>query len=102
MRPVPTLPPELKTVATVVSKTASTILIVFVALTLGLFLIMRIFTVDRVIQMNMEIGLIAAHLFLLYPPEISEDVVRSSSQFQLLLQILTLTLTSTILKYYHN
>ncbi|GBO23940.1 hypothetical protein AVEN_93927-1, partial [Araneus ventricosus] len=32
-----------------------------------------IFTVDRVIQMNMEIALMIAHLFLMFPYEISSD-----------------------------
>ncbi|XP_037090660.1 adhesion G-protein coupled receptor D1-like [Pollicipes pollicipes] len=69
-RPIPTLAPEEKTVAVVVSKTASTVLIIFVGLTLTLFLLLRILTPDRVIQMNMEIAIISAHIFLMFPPGI--------------------------------
>lgn len=39
----------------------------------------RVFTVDRVIQMNMEIALVIAHLFLLFPYEISTDNPVSTS-----------------------
>lgn len=67
-RPIPTLAPEEKTVAVVVSKTASTVLIVFVGVTLTLFCLLRIMTPDRVIQMNMEIAIISAHIFLMFPP----------------------------------
>ncbi|KAG8201660.1 hypothetical protein JTE90_012726 [Oedothorax gibbosus] len=72
-RPIPTLSPVEKTVAVVVTKTASTVLLIMVSITLLLFIIMRVFTVDRVIQMNMEIALLIAHLFLLFPYEISTD-----------------------------
>ncbi|XP_055939758.1 adhesion G-protein coupled receptor D1-like isoform X2 [Argiope bruennichi] len=72
-RPIPVLSPVEKVVAVVVTKTASTVLLVMVGITLTLFIIMRIFTVDRVIQMNMEIALMVAHLFLLFPYEISSD-----------------------------
>ncbi|XP_054724738.1 adhesion G-protein coupled receptor G6-like [Uloborus diversus] len=72
-RPIPTLSPVQKVVAVVVTKTASTVLLVMVSLTLALFIIMRIFTVDRVIQMNMEFALLIAHLFLLFPNDISTD-----------------------------
>ncbi|XP_043219189.1 adhesion G-protein coupled receptor D1-like [Amphibalanus amphitrite] len=68
-RPIPTLAPEEKTVAVVVSKTASTVLIVFVGITLTLFLLLRIMSPDRVIQMNMEIAIISAHICLMFPPE---------------------------------
>ncbi|CAL4061987.1 unnamed protein product, partial [Meganyctiphanes norvegica] len=73
-RPIPTLPEEQKTVATVISKTASTILIIFVSITLILFLILRIFSIDRVIQMNMEIALLSAHLFLMFPASTADNV----------------------------
>jgi len=66
-RPIPTLAAEAKTVAVVVSKTASTVLIIFVGITLTLFCLLRIMTPDRVIQMNMEIAIISAHIFLLFP-----------------------------------
>ncbi|XP_076034804.1 putative adhesion G protein-coupled receptor E4P [Oratosquilla oratoria] len=71
-RPIPTLPPEQKVVATVISKTASTVIIIFVSITLCLFLFLRIFTPDRVIQMNMEIALLMAHIFLVFPVETVE------------------------------
>ncbi|KFM61234.1 Hemicentin-1, partial [Stegodyphus mimosarum] len=72
-RPIPTLSPVEKVVAVVVTKTASTVLLIMVSLTLALFILMRVFTVDRVIQMNMEIALLIAHLFLLFPNEVSTD-----------------------------
>ncbi|XP_071515240.1 putative adhesion G protein-coupled receptor E4P [Panulirus ornatus] len=71
-RPIPTLPPEQKVVATVISKTASTVLIVCVSICLGIFLFLRIFTPDRVIQMNMEIALLLAHCMLMFPASITE------------------------------
>ncbi|XP_064091063.1 adhesion G-protein coupled receptor D1-like [Macrobrachium nipponense] len=64
------LPPAQKVVATVISKTASTIIIVMVSITLALFLILRIFTPDRIIQMNMEIALLCAHVMLMFPTSI--------------------------------
>lgn len=66
-RPIPTLPPAVKTATTAVTKTASTLLIIFVGITLFLFASLRIFDDDRVIQMNMEIALILAHIILLIP-----------------------------------
>ena len=67
-RPNPTLPPEVKAATTAVTRTASTLLIIFVGITLFLFISLRIFNDDRVIQMNMEISLILAHICLLLPP----------------------------------
>ncbi|GFV86977.1 adhesion G-protein coupled receptor D1 [Trichonephila clavipes] len=72
-RPIPVLSPVEKVIAVVVTKTASTVLLIMVSITLAIFIIMRVFTVDRVIQMNMEISLVIAHLFLLFPYEISSD-----------------------------
>lgn len=72
-RPVPTLAPEQKEVAVVVTKTASTLLIMLVGLTLGVFIILGIFTPDRVIQMNMELAITLAHVFLMFPPETTEN-----------------------------
>ena len=43
------------------------------SLTLLLFFMLRIFTPDRVIQMNMEISLLMAHVMLMFP--FSEDEV---------------------------
>ena len=47
------------------TSSASTVLIVFVGLTLFLFAWLRVHTVARVIQMNMEIALILAHVCLI-------------------------------------
>lgn len=71
-RPIPTLPPEQKVVATVISKTASTILIICVTICLIIFLALRIFTPDRIIQMNMEIALVLAHSMLMFPTSFIE------------------------------
>ncbi|XP_067129314.1 putative adhesion G protein-coupled receptor E4P [Centruroides vittatus] len=72
-RPIPTMDPVEKTVSIVVTRTASTVLLIMVGLTLALFLLLRIFTIDRIIQMNMEIALESAHLLLLIPPSVSEE-----------------------------
>ncbi|KAK4300095.1 hypothetical protein Pmani_027686 [Petrolisthes manimaculis] len=74
-RPIPTLAPEQKVVATVISKTASTVLIICVSICLVIFILLRIFTIDRVIQMNMEIALLLAHVFLMFPPSITETEI---------------------------
>ena len=66
-RPIPTLAPAVKTATTAFTKTASTLLIIFVGITLFLFISLRIFDDGRVIQMNMEIALIMAHICLLIP-----------------------------------
>ncbi len=66
-RPIPTLAPAVKTATTAVTRTASVILIIFVGVTLFLFISLRIFDDGRVIQMNMEIALILAHIILLVP-----------------------------------
>jgi len=71
-RPIPTMAPAVKTVSTGMSKTASTLLIIFVGITLALFGILRVFDVARVIQMNMEIALILAHLCLLFPADYTQ------------------------------
>ncbi|XP_068212021.1 adhesion G-protein coupled receptor D1-like [Palaemon carinicauda] len=68
-RPIPTLAPEQKVVATVISKSASTLIIIMVTITLALFLFLKVFTTDRVIQMNMEIALLLAHIMLILPGE---------------------------------
>ncbi|KAL7640958.1 UNVERIFIED_CONTAM: hypothetical protein RMT77_008095 [Armadillidium vulgare] len=71
-RPIPTLPDDQKKIATIVSKTASAVLVGFVGACLILFLILRVFTTLRVIQMNMEIALILAHILLLLPASITD------------------------------
>ena len=48
-----------------VTSGASTVLIVFVGFTLFLFAWLKVYTVARVIQMNMEIALICAHVCLI-------------------------------------
>ena len=53
---------------TVATKSASTILIVFVMITLIIFALFRIFDVARVIQMNMEISIVLAYGCLVLPP----------------------------------
>jgi len=68
-RPIPTLAPVTKSVSTGMTKTASTLLIVFVGLTLFLFAALKVYDPARVIQMNMEISLILAHLCLLFPAD---------------------------------
>jgi len=64
-RPIPTMAADLKAVTSGMQKTASTLLIIFVSITLGLFAMLRIYNTGRVIQMNMEMSLISAHLLLL-------------------------------------
>ncbi|KAA0192947.1 hypothetical protein HAZT_HAZT003172 [Hyalella azteca] len=66
---------EQKVVATVLSKGASSVLIFFVTLTLILFLVLRVFTIDRVIQMNMEIAILAGHLVLIFPSTPGENEI---------------------------
>ena len=51
-RPIPTLPPAVKTATTAVTKTASTLLIIFVGITLFLFASLRVFDDGRVIQVS--------------------------------------------------
>ena len=66
-RPIPTLAPAVKVATTAVTRTASTILIIFTGITLFLFASLRIYDDGRVIQMNMEIALILAHIILIIP-----------------------------------
>ena len=77
-RPIPTLPPKVKAVTTAVTKSASTILIICVGITIFLFATLRIYDYARVIQLNMEIALVLAHVTILFPnlsngPESSYD-----------------------------
>ncbi len=66
-RPIPELPEAVKTATTAVTKSASSLLVIFLACTLCLFAFFRIYDIARVIQMNMEIALICAHLCLIVP-----------------------------------
>ena len=66
------------------TSSASTVLIVFVGATLFLFAWLRVHTVARVIQMNMEIALIMAHVclicagaFKLYEKTVDVSITRS-------------------------
>ena len=63
-RPIPTLEPQTKAVASAVTRTASTLIIIFLSITIVLFLVFRIFDPHRVIQMCEEISLLLAHLCL--------------------------------------
>ena len=65
-----------KEVTTIATKSASTILIAFVLITLILFAILRIFDVARVIQMNMEISIVLAHGCLILPSDTGAVEVR--------------------------
>ena len=80
-RPIPTLEPGVKTATTAVTKSASTVLIIFILITLFLFASMRIYDVARVIQMNMEIALVLAHICLLAPAMPENVEVKEASLF---------------------
>ena len=73
-RPIPELPETVKMVTTIVTRTASIILISFVGFTLFLFASLKIYDEGRVIQMNMEIALILAHISLLIPGLYSDPI----------------------------
>ena len=72
--PDPTIPPKLKPVVLGTNKSASSLLIGFLVVTLCIFGAMRIYTTSRVIQMNMEISLILAHVMAVMLPNLSEYV----------------------------
>ncbi|XP_053628486.2 putative adhesion G protein-coupled receptor E4P [Cherax quadricarinatus] len=74
-RPIPTMPPAQKVVATVISKSASTVIIICLSICLCIFFVFRIFTPDRVIQMNMEIALLLAHCILMSPSSITQKPI---------------------------
>ena len=57
--------PGQKTAVVILTRGASTILIIFLLSTLVIFAVARIFDSSRVIHMNMEIALLFAHFFLL-------------------------------------
>ena len=67
LRPIPTMNPAVKPVVIAVTKSASTLLITFTGITIFLFASLRIYDYARVIQLNMEIALICAHVTLLFP-----------------------------------
>ena len=64
-RPYPSMSPGQKTAVVILTRGASTILIIFLLSTLVIFAVARIFDSSRVIHMNMEIALLFAHFFLL-------------------------------------
>jgi len=64
-RPIPTMAPAVKTVTSGMSKSASTLIIIFLTISLVLFLVFRIFDTARVIHMCEELSLLCAHLCLL-------------------------------------
>jgi len=86
-RPIPTLEPNVKVVTTIVTRTASAVLIGFVGATLFLFASLRIYDHGRVIQMNMEIALILAHCCLLLP-DFSDQEAEDIPMFCRLISIL--------------
>ena len=63
-RPIPTLPAETKAVTGAVTRTASTVIIAFLSVTIFIFLIFKIFDPHRIIQMCEEIALLSAHICL--------------------------------------
>ncbi len=56
------MPPEQKAVSNVITKSASTIIIIFLSITLGLFFLFGIFDPSRIIHMNMEIALLLVRM----------------------------------------
>ena len=70
--PDPTIPPEIKVIVVATEKTSSTLLILCLILTLFIFCFIRVYTITRVIQMNMEISLILANIFAVVIPNLSE------------------------------
>jgi len=64
-RPIPTLPTVTKAATSAISRGASTLIIIFLSISLILFLVFRIFDPHRCIQMCEELSLLAAHLCLL-------------------------------------
>lgn len=70
-RPIPTMPAAQKAVSNVITRGASTLIIIFLGICLGMFFMLRIFDSSRVIHMNMEIALLLAHICML--PSVYED-----------------------------
>ena len=71
-RPIPELPVAVKAATTAITKSASSLIVIFVGSTLGLFVFFRIYDIARVIQMNMELALIFAHICLIVPDMTAE------------------------------
>ena len=74
-KPDPTLPPEIKTAVQAGEKSASSLLICFLLATIAVFAFMKIYTTSRVIQMNMEISLILAHVLAVILPNLSDNIL---------------------------
>lgn len=64
-RPIPTMEPDTKKATQILTKTASTLLIIFLSVTITIFLVFLIFDPMRVIHMCEEVSLLAAHLCML-------------------------------------
>jgi len=64
-RPIPTMETKMESGITALTKTASTLIIVFLSITLILFLVFGIFDPMRVIHMCEELSLLAAHICML-------------------------------------
>lgn len=64
-RPVPTMAAQVKSITGGMSKGASSLIIVFLTITLVLFLIFRVFTPSRVIHMCEELSLLLAHVCMM-------------------------------------
>jgi len=64
-RPIPTMAPAVKSVTSGMSKSASTLIIIFLTITLVLFMVFRIFDPSRIIHMCEELSLLCAHLCML-------------------------------------
>ena len=74
-KPDPTLPPNIKTAVQAGEKSASSLLICFLLATIAVFAFMKIYTTSRVIQMNMEISLILAHVLAVILPNLSDNIL---------------------------
>ena len=74
-KPDPTLPPDIKTAVQAGEKSASSLLICFLLATIAVFAFMKIYTTSRVIQMNMEISLILAHVLAVILPNFSDNIL---------------------------
>ena len=88
-QPDPTLNPDIKTAVQAGEKSASSLLICFLLATIAVFAFMKIYTTSRVIQMNMEISLILAHVLAVILPNLSDNImVFSLNYFIILIQII--------------
>ena len=66
-RAIPVLPETVKTATTAATRSASSLLVILVGCTLWLFAVFRIYDSARILQMNMEMALLLAHLCLIVP-----------------------------------